>query len=269
MFWSLSSFDPRYRLSRAENLHPKLSRGGSVIPHVECHQSIRSAIHSCLQHHLIVGIAQLRPPQKVRSHGFSHGNDGIQKDLHLLDRKPGLLPVFGSPADGFVLQRQRYAKQQRSLPLSHCANNGGGRARGTPHRRNYSVSVHHEPHITYNITSWVMSFAVPSPYAARPSNVLPAEVASSSPSRHNRKLGTPSARFLPCPSLTKPTGPPASPVDSSICPPIPFSHSNLARPAPHSPPPPLLPCKRAGHRDRRPSGNPSDLFTKRTHFPFQ
>src|ERR1017187_9671543 len=73
MFWSLSSFDPRYRLSREENLHPKLSRGGSVIPHVECHQSIRSAIHSCLQHHLIVGIAQLRPPQKVRSHGFRRG----------------------------------------------------------------------------------------------------------------------------------------------------------------------------------------------------
>src|ERR1019366_4738318 len=161
MFGSLSSFDPRYRLSREQDLDPKLGRGSSVVPHVECHQSLRPAIDRRLQDHLIVWVTQLRPPQKVRSHGFSHGNDGIQKDLHLLDRKPGLLPVFGSPADGFVLHRQRYAEQQRSLPLSHGANNGGGRARGTPHRRNHGISVHHYSHVTHDITLWAMSLSRP------------------------------------------------------------------------------------------------------------
>src|ERR1019366_5884948 len=83
MFGSLSSFDPRYRLSREQDLDPKLGRGGSVVPHIECHQSIRPAIDRRLEDHLIVWIAQLWPPQKVCWHGFSHGDDGIQKDLHL------------------------------------------------------------------------------------------------------------------------------------------------------------------------------------------
>src|SRR2546429_146054 len=51
MFESLSSFNPRYRLSREADLHPKLSGSGSVVPHVECHQSIGSTVDRRLQHH--------------------------------------------------------------------------------------------------------------------------------------------------------------------------------------------------------------------------
>jgi hypothetical protein len=69
--------------------------------------------------------------------------------------------VLGPPADGFVLQGERHAQQQGSLPLPHRPNNGGGCARWTPHGGDYGISVQHEPHITYDITSWVMSPASP------------------------------------------------------------------------------------------------------------
>jgi len=89
-------------------------------------------------------------------HGLRHGDDGIQEDPHLPLRKPGLHPVLGPSADGFVLHGERHAQQQGSLPLPHRPDNGGGCARWTPHGGDHGIGVQHEPHIIYDITSQVI-----------------------------------------------------------------------------------------------------------------
>ena len=89
-------------------------------------------------------------------HGFSHRDGGVGEDLHLPIRKPGFCSVLGPPAHGFVLYRERHAQQQRSPPLPHSPNYGGGSTRRTPHRGNDRIGVQDDPHIVYDITSRVM-----------------------------------------------------------------------------------------------------------------
>ena len=93
-------------------------------------------------------------------HGLCHGNDGIQEDLHLPVRKPGVHPMLGPPADGFVLQGERHAQQQRSPPLPYRPNDGGGCACWTPHGGDHGIGVQHQSHITDDIISATMSSTV-------------------------------------------------------------------------------------------------------------
>jgi hypothetical protein len=92
-------------------------------------------------------------------HGFRHGDDGIQEDLDVPVRKSGFHPVLGPPADGFVLQGEGHAKQQRSPPLPYGSNDGGGCACWTPHGGDHGIGVQHQSHIADDITSPTMSLS--------------------------------------------------------------------------------------------------------------
>ena len=78
----------------------------SIIPHVECDKGICAAVDRRLQHHLVAGIPELRPPKKMRLDGMSHRDHRRHKHIHLSLTQPGREAVLCLLANSFVLQSQ-------------------------------------------------------------------------------------------------------------------------------------------------------------------
>jgi hypothetical protein len=79
MFCSLSLPDPFDRRPGEEEFDPEPARRFSEIPAVECHDGIGLPVNGGFQDHLIVRVAQLRPPQKMNRDWRSQSNYRIHK----------------------------------------------------------------------------------------------------------------------------------------------------------------------------------------------
>src|ERR1700687_3378161 len=124
MFDFLSSSDPPYCLSREQEFYAKSIWHAPQIPQVKCHQCVCPSVDRHVQHHLIVWIAELRPPEEVRFYRFGHRNHGVQEDFHLPLVKPRGQAMIGLTANCFIFEGQWHIQQHRSLMLMDGSKNG-------------------------------------------------------------------------------------------------------------------------------------------------
>jgi hypothetical protein len=105
MFEDLSS-NPSYRISWKKCCDPESLGCPPKIPQIKCDQDICLAIHRRFQDHLIVWVAELWPPQKMRFHWLSHRNHCLHKNAGLPFRECRRNAMFASVANRFVFQCQ-------------------------------------------------------------------------------------------------------------------------------------------------------------------
>ncbi len=76
-----------------------MARRTSKILCVERHQGVGLAIDRRLQYHLVAGISELRPPQKVHCDWLGQRDNRIYKNIHLIFAEACREPMLGSAAN--------------------------------------------------------------------------------------------------------------------------------------------------------------------------
>ena len=119
----------------------------SEVPSVECDQVVGHSVHSRLEYHLVVWVAQLRPPEEAAANRFGHRaecrDDGID---------PGLVETGDDAlgridADRFVLERERHGKKQREPTLQRAPDQSRRGAAGTSQGGYDHIGVEDQTHL--------------------------------------------------------------------------------------------------------------------------
>jgi hypothetical protein len=143
--WLYSWFHPLQNIDWPQDRDAKaLSRKGEI-RNVVRHQGVGVTVDSRFEHHLVAGIAHLRPPSEVQLDGFHQGGKFRKQIIDLLWSKPVNQPMLRPFQDILIFQKQRRSCKKYEATLGHQAEDRVCSAQARAKSRDNHRSVKDDP----------------------------------------------------------------------------------------------------------------------------